>query len=149
LAHGNSSSAKFRHEAIVVDAAQCGMRFLRGTKIIFDAEMDLHAATFEPTSAANDEFSRLRNLSHAQNAAVEGAGRFFLSGGHGQLHVINGDECRGSRAQLFFLQQNNGVNPSSRLWRLAASVRLGEDTWPPCRSDRPSLRTIPGTRTRV
>ena len=57
LAHGNSSSAKFRHEAIVVGAAQCGMRFLRGTKIIFDAEMDLHAATFEPTSAANDEFN--------------------------------------------------------------------------------------------
>ena len=147
--HGNSSSAKFRQEAVVVGAPQCGVRLLRGTKIIFNAEMDLHAATFEPTSAANDEFSRLRNLSHAQNAGVEGAGRFFLSGGHGQLHVINGDECRGSRAQVSFLRRKNRINPSSRLWRSEASVRLDEDTSPPCRNDRPNLRPIPEMPTRV
>ena len=73
----------------VVSTTQGRMRFLRRAKIILHAEMNLHLAAFEPAPAALGEFSRLGNLHHAQEVAVEAARRVFFATWHGELDVID------------------------------------------------------------
>jgi hypothetical protein len=73
-----------------------GMRFARGTKIRFDAEMQLDISSLEPDTAAFCQFGRLGDLGKAKNADVKCAGFFFLTRRHCILDVIKGQDCHGS-----------------------------------------------------
>jgi hypothetical protein len=105
----NSGGAEFCSEELVIGATKRRVCLLRGTKIRFDPEMNLYRAALKPTSAAKRQFGRLGNFCHAQNAGVEGAGCVFRSGGHGQLHMVDGGECCSSRAQGCVLQPKTAL----------------------------------------
>ena len=59
LLHFDSMLAQRLHEMFEIAALQSRMRFSRGTKIIFDTEMNLHRAALKPHAAAADKFGGL------------------------------------------------------------------------------------------
>jgi len=48
----HSGPPQLRSQFFVIPAAQCRMRLLRGTKIFFYSQMDLHIATRKPATSA-------------------------------------------------------------------------------------------------
>jgi hypothetical protein len=67
-----------------------GMRFARGSKVRFDAEMQLDIPSLKPGTAALCQFGRLGDFGKAKNADVKCTGFFFLARRHGNLDVVNG-----------------------------------------------------------
>ena len=90
----DSRSAQPCNKRVVADATQRRMGLARGTKIFFDAEMDLNSSTRKPTSAASCELHGLRKLCHSQQVAIKGARTVFFTTRHGELNVIDGAEWR-------------------------------------------------------
>src|SRR5579862_29472 len=68
-----AGSFKPRREARQVVDEKGRMRLARGTKIGFDAEVDLHAVVDEPAPAAPGKIGRLGNLREAEDALIEPA----------------------------------------------------------------------------
>ena len=67
----------------VVGAAQRRMSFSRWTEISFDPQMNLHAATLEPTPSALGEFRGLRYFDHPKQVPVKRARSALLACRHG------------------------------------------------------------------
>jgi len=88
----NASGPKSCHQSIVVMTTQSRMRFLRGTKIFLNAQMNLDHTALEPASAALGEFWRLGNLGHTQQFAVESSSLRFGARRHRELHVLDSTE---------------------------------------------------------
>lgn len=93
LSSGDPRRAQLCHEAIIIRTPQSWMCFLRRTKIIFNTQVDLHGAAFEPATAAVSEFRRFRYFFHAEHAGIKIAGSLFLAWRHGELNVIDGSEA--------------------------------------------------------
>lgn len=94
LLDGDLCSGNRGEQSVVVLAAQRGMRFLRGTKVLLHSKVYLHGAALEPAAAALCQFGRLGNFRHAQHSGEECPRFFLLACRHRQLHVINGEEFR-------------------------------------------------------
>ena len=69
---------------------ESGVCFACRSEIGFDTEMHLYPSRFKPGAAALSEFGRFGDLLKAKHVNVERARLFFLSGGHGDLNVVNG-----------------------------------------------------------
>ena len=66
------------------------VRFTGRAEIGFDADVQLHAAGFEPCTATPGELSGLGNLGKTQYTDEEGAGFFLFADWHGELDMVNG-----------------------------------------------------------
>jgi len=67
-----------------------GMRLARGSKVRFDAEMELDIPSLKPDSAAFCQFGWLGDFGKAKNADIKCAGFFFLTRRHRDLYMVNG-----------------------------------------------------------
>ena len=66
-----------------------GVRLGGGPEILFNADVELARADFEPTSAARSESFRLFDFLQPQNTAEKLARRGFASARSGDLHVVD------------------------------------------------------------
>jgi hypothetical protein len=103
----------------VIAAAQRGMCLPRGTEVCFGSQMNLYAAAFKPASAAFGEFRRFRYFSHAEKILVKCTSAFFLTCGHGELNVIDGEERRVGHVKI--LEETNGSKGKAGLEKRKAS----------------------------
>jgi hypothetical protein len=75
-------------QLVEVAGSEGGMGFLGGTKILFDADVELLSAAGEPAAATGTHRFGLFDFSHTQEAAVEIAGGGLAAFGGGDLEVI-------------------------------------------------------------
>jgi|SRR5580704_2399470 hypothetical protein len=94
LNHLDSSVAQSLQEARILTAPQGRVRLLRGTEIVLDSKMELHAATFKPATSTPGKLRWLGQFRHSQQACIKGASRLLLAVRHSELNVINGGEDR-------------------------------------------------------
>ncbi len=89
LVHFNSRAPQSSQKRRIVTAAQSWMCLLCGTEVAFDSEMELHAATRKPASAAFGEFRWLRQFQHSQQLSVKSSSFLFSAGRHRELNMID------------------------------------------------------------
>lgn len=65
------------------------MRFLRGTKVRFNADVELLISTLEPAAAASTKGRRLFDLRQAQNRAIKFPRLRFAAWRRGKLDMVN------------------------------------------------------------
>lgn len=117
----NSGRTKLGHQGVVFCAAQSGVRFLGRAKILFNSQVNLHAAAFKPAAAASSKFRRLGDLSHSQDFNVKTTCSLFLPRRHGKLHVFDrrkGSDCgtRDTHSIRYFLA-GCALGGTSPFWR--------------------------------
>ncbi len=100
LDHFNSRLVQPLQEMRIVAAAQSRVRFLCGTKLEFNSQMNLHRAALKPASAALGEFRRFRCLSHAEHIAIERTRPTFFACRHGKLNMIDCKESWLAHAEI-------------------------------------------------
>jgi hypothetical protein len=71
-----------------VGGSEGRMCLLGGTKIAFDADVELLIATFEPAAATGTQRLRLFHFAQAEERAVEIAGGSFAAFGGSNLEVV-------------------------------------------------------------
>src|SRR5262249_11457541 len=71
---------------------QSRVRLLGGSKLLVDAQMDLHRAALEPDAASLREVFGLWNLPETQQRRVEGPSVLFSTSRHGKLNMIDSDD---------------------------------------------------------
>ena len=94
LVYFNSRVSQSLQESGVVAAAQGWVRFLCGTEIVLDAEMELHVAACEPASATLGEFRWFRHFHHSQHTTVKSSSFLFPTRRHRKLNMIDSRESK-------------------------------------------------------
>jgi hypothetical protein len=80
---------------VEVGGDEGGVSFLGGTKIGFDADVELLGGAFEPATAARAERLGLFDFGHAEQGAVECSGGGFAAGGSGDLEMVEVGDSNG------------------------------------------------------
>jgi hypothetical protein len=89
---------------------QSRMRLLRGTEVVFDAEVKFEGADLEPETAAFIQSGRLGDFREAEEIAVERAALFFFAVRHRKLDVVDGG---GGHYSLSYFKSRRKHRPPS------------------------------------
>lgn len=96
LIDANPCVAQSLNYRFVIRATERRVCLFCGTKLGFNAQMNLYAAALKPASAAFGKLSWLRDFFHPKQVLIESSHLLFFAGWHCELHMINADEwCSG------------------------------------------------------
>src|SRR5258708_37645394 len=84
----DAASAESFPQFVEVGSSKGGMRLFGGTKILFDADMELLGTAPEPAATTGAKRFWFFNLAHAKESAIKIASGGLAAFGGGDLHVI-------------------------------------------------------------